>query len=878
MSGRNDTDVEMRGQRQSDVEQAQLKHTTKVDEDVNGVLFSRPSVDLGNSGEIELILPQEMGEVGEEIGEAESSQRRRQRHDELKQRKKKLAKLSRRGLTNRKKRRRAPGHAIKGFILDYGISPLKDNLVDFVGKTLNRRQKKWYQSPEVRHFGDEEQEEFETDWAELFFDLIYVSMVFKLGDVLGEELSNPVFDSQLAILFFLGQFLPVYEAWHRRANYLARFVANSLVHKLIDITENVLVAFMALFIGTRSQILAGALLSSGISDEGPVILKNETMTLKGLEFPRAAVQTDEVEVGLNLLFAFCVAKLCFNLIYVVKYMEVRKYAYARTTRQREGLMNVTGYALKKHAVNFVLTFIASYLCYVGRVHHALVVLISCFFFTGFVMSYIYVFFNHSQPGVPYNVFFLMKRFGEFTMLMLGEGVLQIIIFPIPVEDVSGHLVTFYISFMILNTFEFIKFYLVPNDPERHVLSKSVWREPFVFLLYPVFYATLICIGVSLKFALKHRELLDDVTNVRLEWLLCASLCVAFFVLLLINVLHLGLFDLVFKTDFNYAVKSKRSIFHLRSECMKMNNLRTSKICYTLFFLLCTCLFLPLPLLYWGGTTLLGLCWLVILVLFGLSVVEKSYFTDYNFETSGNEPTAKAQAQLEFMNRPAFETELAKMNYLWKNAFETNKSADEGPTTDVQEKFFKRLDCKKEQLNHMLNYLRAHSHNLQGKFSAIHTEKLSRDGVEKLLMEVKELRELTTLIEENTCYLVPQYKEDILSSFYPMMRDSENMTTDGSVTNIASIESRDSSDSITKMKSDSFEEGSSVGNPAEIPGLQRQRSRLRCESFELPQVVEERRPNSASRLVRISIHDEITMESQTTLKKSTDDKMYVKYSI
>ena len=60
-------------------------------------------------------------------------------------------------------------------------------------------------------------------------------------------------------------------------------------------------------------------------------------------------------------------------------------------------------------------------------------------------------------GLPQHLPAMIKRFGEWQMLMLGEGVLQIIIQPIPDDHATTHNVAFGLCFCILALLQLTQF-------------------------------------------------------------------------------------------------------------------------------------------------------------------------------------------------------------------------------------------------------------------------------------------------------------------------------------------------------------------------------------------------------------------------------------
>ena len=78
-------------------------------------------------------------------------------------------------------------------------------------------------------------DEYDSDWGELFFDLIYVAMAFKLGDIVAEGVEDENYAE--TALFFFSIYVVMNDAWFARVTYYSRFYAVGLVHQVVDILE-----------------------------------------------------------------------------------------------------------------------------------------------------------------------------------------------------------------------------------------------------------------------------------------------------------------------------------------------------------------------------------------------------------------------------------------------------------------------------------------------------------------------------------------------------------------------------------------------------------------------------------------------------------------
>jgi hypothetical protein len=106
--------------------------------------------------------------------------------------------------------------------------------------------------------------------------------------------------------------------------------------------------------------------------------------------------------------------------------------------------------------------------------------------------------------VPLNISFCIHRYGEWTMLMLGESVLSLLI----VNDVSDSkkyqekfYTTFYVGIVSVTLLQFLYFKSQPHDADRHAMRRtriSGFSYSWIIQLYS---AALIIVGVAYKMIL-----------------------------------------------------------------------------------------------------------------------------------------------------------------------------------------------------------------------------------------------------------------------------------------------------------------------------------------------------------------------------------------
>eukprot|EP00924_Labyrinthula_sp_SR-Ha-C_P003049 maker-scaffold_50-snap-gene-0.3-mRNA-1 protein AED:0.00 eAED:0.00 QI:66/1/1/1/1/1/2/113/635 len=407
----------------------------------------------------------------------------------------------------------------------------------FAKKAKKGRQRFLYQRPEIRQFWGEEQEELETEWAELFFDLIFVAMAFKLGHQLEEDITDGEYGR--AVLTLVAEFAPMFCVWFLRVFFLGRFVCKSLFHKGLDVLEGTMVAFMAYFIATSSEILR-------------VYNKDEDDSDLAVDHLGSRyISADEVESDgeLNYLLGYIVSFILVLLIYSFRHYEVKIFAEGETEVENKRIKDSSKINLLHAAAAYPCAFGALFCLLLDKPYGALWLLSISFVCQGplFTLLFTRGFFTSKIVNIPIHVQFVSERIGEFNMLLLGEGVLQIIILSIDLSDTVAHTTSFGIAFLILFALQVLAYTVLPFEADDHVLRKSKNRAPQYFLLKSFYFIATIGTGVGLKLILKKQGELNKEKNERFEGLLLISITVVTFCLSLLNVTHCGI-DKFFKYE------------------------------------------------------------------------------------------------------------------------------------------------------------------------------------------------------------------------------------------------------------------------------------------------------------------------------------------
>lgn len=167
--------------------------------------------------------------------------------------------------------------------------------------------------------------------------------------------------------------------------------------------------------------------------------------------------------------------------------------------------------------------------------------------------------------VPMNIEFVIHRYGEWTMLMLGESILSLVIVDdISASEESDYYLTFYFGLISVILLQFVHFKSSPQHAEQHAMRRSR-NAAFVYnCLVQAYSASLIIVGVSYKMLLTEytskysyeydssgrelagaddsssEKLSTDDRRLRIAYFFCGGLLGTFAFLDWMNVAHVGI--------------------------------------------------------------------------------------------------------------------------------------------------------------------------------------------------------------------------------------------------------------------------------------------------------------------------------------------------
>lgn len=315
----------------------------------------------------------------------------------------------------------------------------------------------WGFPKQTKRWTDAKDPDQHTNWGDLFFDLIYVGAAFSLGKMLKADMTWSGLGTCCAM------FLALMQAWYNKVSYCARLGNVDLLHKLVDYVESVLVAAAAVRIPeTPSGLQAG----NNARWFSICMLSLRFLTLclwaeVGCASARPRGTPEMLSTARWQVTAATLGALCF--------------AYALVFAPNDPVPSCVAW------VSSVLLERGCMQLLVLRKVRPL---------------------GEAQAYMPYHGDYYLHRFGEWTMLMLGESVLSLLVvrYDARTAGVSEqeYSVAFVCAFTTALSLQFIHFTTQPVHPDHHALAhgpvRAMWWANFMFL----YSLALLVVGVGAK--------------------------------------------------------------------------------------------------------------------------------------------------------------------------------------------------------------------------------------------------------------------------------------------------------------------------------------------------------------------------------------------
>mmetsp|Transcript_13831 Transcript_13831/g.30079 ORF Transcript_13831/g.30079 Transcript_13831/m.30079 type:complete len:1067 (+) Transcript_13831:294-3494(+) len=351
----------------------------------------------------------------------------------------------------------------------------------------------WYSPPVQRQRWGQDQILPHINWGDLFFDLFYVAAAYNLGVMLTSGM-NPQ-DWPRGVIYFIGTFGPMYGSWETSMYYSSRYTVVDYAHRLFEVIRFLFVSVAVLHIKPL-PLMADPKSSEVLTFTLAVVLEsmmhfglNCELYFKG-QGDRAAIQNHTSVKMKNQLLPTLLVYFAAFVVAVVQYAQPADGYSRRLAAASDTYGSAYDTYAGANEPRWVLSDLPLTLT-------AIAYLQNIFFTTWRKMRATSG--KHGdirQRFVPNNVDYVIHRYGEWILLMIGEGILSLLIVE-TTESGDYYIIT---TFGVLTVIflQVLKFESEPSHAESHAMWRSMRNAMCYGYLIQILSMSLICFGVSYK--------------------------------------------------------------------------------------------------------------------------------------------------------------------------------------------------------------------------------------------------------------------------------------------------------------------------------------------------------------------------------------------
>mmetsp|Transcript_25014 Transcript_25014/g.70210 ORF Transcript_25014/g.70210 Transcript_25014/m.70210 type:complete len:631 (-) Transcript_25014:114-2006(-) len=328
----------------------------------------------------------------------------------------------------------------------------------------------FYSRPRQRQRWGDQQILPRLNWGDLFFDLFYVAAAYNTSNILVDS------PSAEGLLYFVTTFVSVMQVWQLRMYFDGCYVVgDDLYHRFLELFGLCALASAVVHIRTvdvmsnpKENVEMFAFSVSIAVARAIMMLRQVELYQYGIGDP--ALKTVAVRDTLynTLSISFLLAAAIISGLEFFGDDDNNNYDGADANYD-SGKMRFlagdsagkdTGYASYETSTTdlpiwlLLIAFFAHFGLFSGHV-------IFCFPKNG----------EHKKIVVPMNVDFSIHRHGEWTMLMLGESILSLLIVDVPYEN-DDYFATFYCGLITVAMLQYLHFRSQPHHADGHAMRRK----------------------------------------------------------------------------------------------------------------------------------------------------------------------------------------------------------------------------------------------------------------------------------------------------------------------------------------------------------------------------------------------------------------------
>lgn len=298
----------------------------------------------------------------------------------------------------------------------------------------------------------------DVDWGDLFFDLLSVAAVFKLGHLLSEDI---IYEQHWRPLFrFMAIIWSLALTWYQKMQLRARFEYTDMCHLLVQTAEFLLVALSIAYLPSENKHTEHI----DVMEEHRYHATGFSLCMMGyflvqsgrwIEIYRARACT-ELSPGAG---SYAQTELVSTLGTACLYLVAAVANLTVEVHEERYFLRIT-YVAMLWTAGVVWAMLLQWYAYVVIPRK-----LTAEFGPVIAKKKLQNF------RVPMSIPYVIHRFGEWIMYLLGEGVLSILILDISMTQFWDLEVAF-MGLLIIVMINFQIFTTYPADPEKHAMERS----------------------------------------------------------------------------------------------------------------------------------------------------------------------------------------------------------------------------------------------------------------------------------------------------------------------------------------------------------------------------------------------------------------------
>jgi len=362
----------------------------------------------------------------------------------------------------------------------------------------------FYSRPAQRQMWDDDQVLPHVNWGDLFFDLFYVAAAYNLGVMLIDAGGKDEWGR--GIVYFIAMFGPIYNIWRNDVVHSSRYTLLDYVHRFVDVVRFLCVA---LAVGAIKPLTHISDQKSGetLTYTAAIFLESLIQVLIHLEVyyygegDRAAIKN---HTKLRIFGQVIPATVCYMAAFIVALVSfisagssdhhrlLGEEAPSKGCDHRMLGGDGGGYEVEKCPDNWPFVNIPLCICLVYYVLNIIHDIFRKYLSSGYTGDL-------REKFVPNNVDYMIHRFGEWIMLMIGESVLSLLVVE-TVETPEYYMIEIFGIFTVI-LIQMLKFESEPSHADGHALWRSIFKASMFDLMIQILSMALIAFGVSYKIML-----------------------------------------------------------------------------------------------------------------------------------------------------------------------------------------------------------------------------------------------------------------------------------------------------------------------------------------------------------------------------------------